>query len=120
MTEMENVISVIVVLVFAGIVFRKRIVPFFKNRTKTEKAGIVESSSSDAAALPDKETGNVYINVFGIDAGAYLNAETLGEAIDAKMHKQLDWIYNTYLGSFTGIDVVTEGDLLLFLIRWHT
>ena len=70
MTDMGNVISVIVVPVFSVIVLRKRLAPFFKNRAKTDNAENVESASVDASALPDKGSGNVYINVFGIDAGA--------------------------------------------------
>lgn len=120
MTDMENVISVIVVLVFAGIVFRKRLAPFFKNRSKKDTEEIVETASGDDTVSPDKEINHVYINVFGIDAGAYLNAETLADAIDAKLRKHLDNIYNTYLGSFIDYDIIINGDLLLFLIRWRT
>lgn len=117
---MQDVISWIVVLVFVGVLFRKRLAPFFRGRKKPEKQVAVENASGDASALQDKEVDNVYVNVFAIDAGAYLNADALSDAIDARLHKQLDWIYRTYLGKFISLDVVTEGDLLLFLISWHT
>lgn len=120
MTEMGNVISVIVVLGFAVIVFRKRLAPIFKNGTKTDKAENVEAASSDNAALPDKVSSNVYINVFCINAGEYLNVDGISAAIEVKLHRELELIYNKYVGEFIGIDVVAEGDLLLFLIRWHT
>lgn len=117
---MGNVISVIVVLVFVGIVFRKRLAPFIKNRTKTEKAEIVEAASSDGAPLPDKKADNVYIHAFCIDTGAYPNVETLSDVIDNKLYIELDLIYRTRVGEFTSLDVKICGDLLIFLISWHT
>ena len=117
---MADIISILVVLVFVVIVFRKRLAALFRGRTNSDKASVDESASSDDDALPDKEKGNVYINVFAVNAGEFLNVETLSDSIDAKLHKVLDLIYRTYAGDFIGIDVVTEGDLMLFLIRWHT
>ena len=117
---MSDIISILVVLVFVVIVFRKRLVLLFRGRTDSDKASVVEAASSDDDALSDKEKGNVYINVFAFNAGEFLNVETLSDSIDAKLHKELDLIYRTYAGNFIGIDVVTEGDLMLFLIRWHT
>lgn len=117
---MADIISVLVVLVFVVIVFRKRLAALFRGRTNSDKASVDESASSDDDALPDKAKGSVYINVFAVNAGEFLNVETLSDSIDAKLHKELDLIYRTYAGDFIGIDVVTEGDLMLFLIRWHT
>lgn len=114
---MDNVISVIVVLVFVGIVFRKRLAPLIRGRKNPDKSeNDIPAGDTNVTAGKD----NVYFKVIGFDVGAYLDAKTLSEAIDAKLHKELDLIYRSYVGSFIGIDYIMEGDMLLFLIKWQT
>lgn len=116
---MENIISVLVVIVFLVIVFRKRLAPLIRGRKKPEQEDIVESVSCDGIAHRDKV--KVYFSVFAINAGAYLDADSLSEAIDLRLHKALSAIYSKYVDcEFSDLDVVINGDLLLFLIRWHT
>lgn len=115
---MENVITIAVVLVFTGIVFRKRLASLFRKKTETEHPEPAAVKTVDPEEPPEKKY--VYFKAFGIDASEYLNVSVLSEAIDNRLHAEADLINRTYVGEIMDIDYKIENDLILFLIKWHT
>lgn len=115
---MADIISVLVVLVFVVIVFRKRLAPLFKGRKQEEKAETVEASAAPVPA--DQAEGCEYVQVFAVDTGNYLSMQDLSHAVETEFHDLLSRIYNDYVGSFVGLDVITVNGIMVFLIRWHT
>ena len=119
---MADIISVIVVVAFLVIVFRKRLSPLFKGRKQEEKAKTAAATVT-VEAVPDLDPfneKNVYVHVFAIDRSRYLSMHDLSDAIETNLYDRLAKIYNDYVGSFVGLDVITDNGIMVFLIRWHT
>lgn len=117
---MADIISVLVVLVFAVIVFRKRLAPLFKGRKAQEEVQAAEVQAADVPDLPQKAEDNVYVHVFAVDTGNYSSMHDLSDAIETNLYDRLAKIYNNHVGSFVGLDVITVNGVMVFLIRWHT
>ena len=116
---MADIISVLVVLVFVVIVFRKRLAPLFRGR-KHEALETSEVTAAEGSEPVQNDVKNVYVNVCAIDMSRYFSMHDLSDAIENALHEQMDWIYINYVGSFVGLDVITVNTILIFLIRWHT
>ena len=119
---MGNVVSIIVVTVFLVIVFRKRLAPLFKGRKQEEKAETAAAAfTAETVPGPDPfNERNVYVHVFAIDSSRYSSMHDLSDAIETNLYDRLAKIYNDYVGSFAGLDVITVNGIMVFLIRWHT
>lgn len=116
---MADIISVLVVLVFVVIVFRKRLALLFRGRIKPEEVKETETAAVDVGTLKKAE-GCVYVHVFAIDTGNYLSIHDLADAIETNLCDRLAKIYTKYVGSYVGLDVITLNGILVFLLRWHT
>lgn len=116
---MADIISVLVVLVFVLIVFRKRLAPLFRGRKHEESEAPEEKDGEETGPVHDYK-GNVYVNVCAIDTSIYSSMHDLSHAIEDLLFGQMDWIYNNYIGGFVGLDYITVDTKLIFLIRWHT
>lgn len=116
---MADIISVLVVLVFVLIVFRKRLAPLFRGR-KHEALEASEATAAEGSEPVRDDVKNVYVNVCAIDTSIYSSMHDLSNAIEDFLYEQMDRIYINYVGSFVGLDVITVNTRLVFLIRWHT
>lgn len=114
MIRMNDFISVIVMIVFIVIVFRKRIVPFFKGKKKPDKI--------QSAAVSDSETSvpalhEVSFHVVAFDVTKFSGLDQLSEVISVKLEREL--INISKKGQVIGVDAVPMSRILLFLIRWN-
>lgn len=116
---MADVISVLVVLVFIVIVFRKRLSLLFGDRTKKDEAPVKEPDGNKQPAVRDRD-GDVYIRVVAVDTNAYLKTDDIASIIEIQIHDALRSIYTDYVGSFAGLDVLDIHGIVLILIRWTT
>lgn len=114
MTNMNDVVSVIVVIAFIVIVFRKRIAPFFKGKKKPDKIGSSSVPESEASVSALHE---ISYRVVVFDVVNYNTDDLLSDVITRQLEKELSYIRTK--GQVLGLDVFTMGRLLIFLIRWN-
>lgn len=117
---MADIISVIVVIAFLVIVFRKRLSPLLRGRKPQKNAEAVADTAVSVSEPVHKDTENIYVHVFAIDTSRYSSMHDLSDAIESKSYECLAKIYNDYGGRFVALDVITLNCELIFLIRWHT
>ena len=117
---MADIISVLVVLVFVLIVFRKRLASLFGISKQKEKAEALKETAASESIPLQEDVENVYVNVCAVDTNNFLSMKDLSHTVETELHNQLDWIYNNHHGSFVGLDVINVNGILVFLIRWHT
>lgn len=115
---MKDFISVIVLISFLVIVFRKRIVPFLKRFRKTGKAETSASKTSDSPELQVIDNDCVFYDALAFDLSTYGNNLTvLCEDISLHLQKKMDFV--RHKGKVIGIDCVPVSRTLVFLIRWR-
>lgn len=117
---MADIISVLVVLVFVLIVFRKRLASLFGISKQKEKADALKETAASESIPVQEDVKNVYVNVCAVDTSIYSSMHDLSHTVETELHNQLESIYNDYIGSFVGLDVINVNGMLVFLIRWHT
>lgn len=116
-----DIISLVVVVVFVLIVYRKRLAPLFRGNKQQEKNEAVAEMPADTSGQIRKEEGCIYIHVYSIDTFKYASMSALSEAIETNLYDRLGRIYNDYAGRFVGVDCIrVDQGILLFLISWHT
>lgn len=111
---MENIISIAVIIAFLAVVFRKRLAPLLrgrKNPDKTQKVEVVDQEASDQ--IRQKE----YYNVAVFDLARLPNEDLASGVMTVELERKLDSIRTK--GYVSGLDIVTAGHHVIFLIKWH-
>lgn len=111
---MADIISVIVVIVFLVIVFRKRLVPLFDVRKRKND---VQAVVHTAAGVSGTAHSPVHYNVLAFDAGIYENTRTLCLDISVSVNSELNRI--SCDGKLIDVNYIQMGMLLMFLFKWQ-
>lgn len=110
---MKEIIGIAVWMVFAIIVFRRKILPVIKRRKKpadTETTAVVTSCQSPA--------GNIYCEVLAVDVCCSSDSlSDLSEFISLQFTKKLDYI--NARGILLSMDYFVAGSILIVLFRWQ-
>lgn len=109
---MGNVISIIVVIVFIVIVFRKRLAPFLKS-VKGKQA----AAYSDKEGQAPETMGCIRYDVMACDLNKYWDDPVrFGIDVTTQLKEKMDYV--CYNGSFQKVDVIPFGRMIIFLISW--
>lgn len=115
---MNDFVSVIVVIVFLVIVFRKRIVPLLKRFRKSGKIETVVSNLPEDTA-PPVETAFAFYEVFSIDVGnngsVYYPLDVCDEIIK-RLQSKIELISRK--GKVIDVNVIPVGSMMFFFIKW--
>ena len=111
---MADIISVIVVIVFLVIVFRKRLAPLFGGRKNPGQIQTGETPDDDVTVQVHSP---VYYDAVAFDIFLYKNAEMLSKDVAMTMNNRLDYICSK--GNVTDVNCIETDIMLLFLIKWQ-
>lgn len=110
---MENIISVIVVIVFLVIVFRKRLVPLFRGKKNPEQSGAAETVADDSSGQKLQVS---YFDVIAFDVSKFDNMYVLKSYLEAELERNLLCISKK--GEIISIEAYPMSSILIFLVRW--
>lgn len=115
---MKDVVSLIVVVAFLVVVFRKRIVPLFKGLQKSKKVETAAIQKPDVDDPPSVDSDCVFYDVLAFDLSTYgNNLNDLCEDISLHLQKKMDFV--RHKGKVLGVDCIPVSRTLVFLIRWR-
>lgn len=108
MTEgFGSMISVIVVMVFLYVVFRKKILPYFGK--KTGKPAVPAVLSDNA--------GKMYCDVLVFDISSYPELTDLSEGLSLRLTQKFGYV--DMKGEFVSLDFQSVGSLFFAVVRYR-
>ena len=111
---MKEIITIITVLAFAAIVFRRKILPVIRKRKDSGEAG---KPATQTPAQLSPVSGYMYSEVLAFDVSGYESLMEMSETIALQVTKKLDYI-NTK-GKLLTMDYLAVGNVLIILLNWQ-
>ena len=104
----KSMVSIIVVIVFMFIVFRKRILPLLHKG---------KDGASVKPPAPSPLHGITDFDVLVVDVLSYEECTELGESLEVKLKRKMDYIMSK--GTVLATRYIVAGTLLIVVIEWH-
>lgn len=104
----KNMVSIIVVMVFLFIVFRKRILPVFQK--KKIKAAVKPS-------VPDVKGTEFECDVLAFDVLAYEDLKTFTQDVSIQLTRKLNYVYMK--AELSAVRYLALGSIFLVVVEWR-
>ncbi len=104
---LTSMISIIVVMVFLFIVFRKKVLPLFGKKTGT----------APVTAAPSGDAGKACCDVLVFDISGYPNLSDLSESITLRLTQKISYV--EMKGTLTSLSYLSAGTLFFAVVRWR-
>lgn len=105
---MKSMVMTVTVLAFLFVVFRKKLLPFFRSRKKQ-----LPEKAADSSAVSRSE---MFYDVLLFDTVCYESYSEAGEHISTQLTRKMRYI--DLKGNLLFMNYITAGSLLIVVIGW--
>ena len=108
---MKSMVMTVTVMAFLFMLFRKKLLPFFRGKKKLLSEKVSGSSDPSATSRPE-----LFYDVLVFDTACYESYADAGEHISTQLTRKMRYI--DLKGNLLSMNYITAGSLLIVVVGW--
>lgn len=106
----KSMVSIIVVIVFLYIVFRKRILPVFQKRK-------IKDAVKPSAPVPDTKGTEFECDILAFDVLKYEDLKDFAQDVSVQLTRKLNYVYMK--ADLSAVKYLAFGSIFLVVVEWR-